>query len=79
MEPVNKRIWDCTFLGRSLMYSRNKIGPRPQPCGTPEDTGTSSEHSPSNCLASSSQDKLDPMQSCLVCRTSAVCIEASDG
>ena len=29
------------------MYSRNKIGPRTEPCGTPADTGTSSEHAPS--------------------------------
>ena len=31
----------------SLMYSRNKTGPRTEPCVTPEDTGTSSEHPPS--------------------------------
>ena len=31
--------------GRSLMYSRNKIGPRTEPCYTSGDTGTSSERS----------------------------------
>ena len=45
VSSVNRR--GCTLSGRSLIYSRNKIGPRTEPCGTPEDTGTSSEHSPS--------------------------------
>ena len=47
VSSANRRTWDCTLSGRSLMCSRNKIGPRTEPCGTPEDTGTSSEHSPS--------------------------------
>ena len=28
------------------MYNRNKIGPKTDPCGTPEESGTSTEHSP---------------------------------
>ena len=34
---------DLTCSGRSLMYARKSIGPRTDPCGTPEETGTSSE------------------------------------
>lgn len=30
-----------TESGRSLMYSRNNVGPRTDPCGTPELTGAS--------------------------------------
>ena len=33
---------DLTCSCRSLMYAR-KVGPRTEPCGTPEETGTSSE------------------------------------
>ena len=47
VSSANRPTWDCTLSGRSLMYSRNRVGPRTEPCGTPEDTGTSSEHSPS--------------------------------
>ena len=34
---------DLTCSGRSLMYAIKRIGPRTEPCGTPEETGTSSE------------------------------------
>ena len=30
---------DLTWSGRSFMYARNKMGPRTEPCGTPEETG----------------------------------------
>ena len=30
--------------GRSLMYARNRQGPRTEPCGTPDLTGTDEEH-----------------------------------
>ena len=30
---------DLTCSGRSFMYARNKMGPRTEPCGTPEETG----------------------------------------
>ena len=32
-----------TQTGRSLMYTRNKRGPRMLPCGTPERTGRNAE------------------------------------
>ena len=59
------------------MYSRNKIGPRTEPCGTSEDTGTH--------LLEELSGFLQPRRtgsngvSYLVCRASAVCIGASDG
>ena len=30
--------WDGTIIGRSLMYNRNKRGPRTEPWGTPDKT-----------------------------------------
>ena len=48
VSSANRQTCDCTLSGRSFMYNRNKIGPRTDPCGTPEETGTSSEHSPSS-------------------------------
>ena len=33
---------DLTGLGRSFMYARKRIGPKTEPCGTPEETGTTS-------------------------------------
>ena len=41
------------------MYYRNKIGPITDPCGTPEETGTLSEHSPSSttdCILPTKKD-----------------------
>ena len=29
---------DLTFSGRSFMYAMKRIGPRTEPCGTPEET-----------------------------------------
>ena len=37
---------DFTCSGRSFMYARKRIGPRTEPCRTPEETGTSSELMP---------------------------------
>ena len=34
---------DLTCSGRSFMYARKRIGPRTEPCGTPEETGIFSE------------------------------------
>ena len=34
---------DLACSGRSFMYARKKIGPRTEPCGTPEETGIFSE------------------------------------
>ena len=38
---------ELIFLGRSLMYSKNIAGPKTVPCGTPEETYTLSEVTPS--------------------------------
>ena len=48
VSSAKRRTWDCTLSGKSLIYKRNNIGPRTEPCGTPEDTGIWSEHSPSS-------------------------------
>ena len=59
VSSANRRTCDCTLSGRSFMYNRNKIEPRKDPCGTPEETSTSSEHSPSittNCVLPTKMD-----------------------
>ena len=35
VSSANKRNCDWTFSGKSLMYSKNNIGPRTYPWGTP--------------------------------------------
>ena len=37
---------DLTCSGRSLMYTRKRIGPRTEPCGMPEETGMQFEFTP---------------------------------
>ena len=37
---------DLTCSGRSFMYARNKMGPRTEPCGTPEETDIVPEWEP---------------------------------
>jgi len=52
----NKRLSSAKSLveelgvesGRSFMYRRKRRGPRTVPCGTPEETGTGSEDTPSS-------------------------------
>ena len=34
---------ELTCSGRSFMYARKRVGPRSEPCGTPEETGIFSE------------------------------------
>ena len=50
------------FSGRSLIYKRNKIGPKTRPRGTPDVTGISDDFSPSNRITygyhESKQDSL---------------------
>ena len=63
VSSANRLTWDYTLSGRSFMYSRNKIGRRMEPCGTSEDTGTSSiTHLLKNSLGSSNHERLDPME-----------------
>ena len=45
---ANSRTDDLMLSGRSLMKIRNRTGPKTDPCGTPERTGTGSEARPSN-------------------------------
>ena len=35
---ANRVESNCVASGRSLIYIRNKIGPREEPCDTPHDT-----------------------------------------
>ena len=80
VSSANRPTWDCTLSGRSLMYSRNKTGPRTELCGTPEDIGTrlnthlQEEHSGFYQPRKTGSNGV----SYLVCRASAVCIGASD-
>ena len=46
MSSAKSLTWDWMSWGRSFMYSKRRSGPRTEPCGTPELTGTSSEDSP---------------------------------
>ena len=43
MSSATKLSLDLTCPGRSFMYARKRIGPRTEPCGTPEETGIFSE------------------------------------
>ena len=45
---ANSQTDDLMLSGRSLMKIRNRTGPKTDPCGTPERTGTGSEARPSN-------------------------------
>ena len=46
MSSAKRRTWDVTREGRSLIYRRKRSGPRTDPCGTPEVTGTWSDLMP---------------------------------
>ena len=45
---AKRRTDDLIFSGRSLMKMRNRTGPRADPWGTPDRTGTGSVAWPSN-------------------------------
>ena len=59
---------DLKCSGRSFIYSRNKMGPRTEPWGTPEETGIVPEWKPfvTDCLLLSKrffiQFKVSPMK-----------------
>ena len=36
---ANNRTRDLTCSGRSFIYAKKRMGPRTEPCGTPEETG----------------------------------------
>ena len=46
LSSANRRILDSTFSVMSLMYSKKSIGPRTEPCGTPDVTYVMSERAP---------------------------------
>ena len=54
----------CTFLSLNCqMYSRKSIGPKTDPCGTPDETGNSAELSPSkttHCVLPIKKDSIHP-------------------
>ena len=37
VSSANSVVSNCEASGKSLMYIKNKIGPREEPCGTPHD------------------------------------------
>ena len=43
VSSANSLTLDLTCSGRSFMYARKRIGPRTEPCGTPEETEMLSE------------------------------------
>ncbi|KAH3859817.1 hypothetical protein DPMN_102638 [Dreissena polymorpha] len=47
VSSAKRRTWDVTREGRSFMYRRKRRGPRTDPWGTPEVTGTWSDLVPS--------------------------------
>ena len=51
VSSANRRIFDLMPSGRSLMYSRKRLGPRTDPCGTPDSTGRVSDLVPSTTTA----------------------------
>ena len=52
---AKRRTDDLIFSGRSLMKMRNRTGPRTDPWGTRDRTGTGSEAWPSNTTFESAQ------------------------
>ena len=42
---------DLTWSGRSVIYARKSMGPRTEPCGTPEDTAILSDLTPFKTIA----------------------------
>ena len=47
VSSARSRTCDDSFSGRLFMKTRNRIGPKTEPCGTPELTGTDPDSSPS--------------------------------
>ena len=46
MSSAKSLTLDLTCSGRSFMYARKRIGPRTEPCGTPEEIEILSEFIP---------------------------------
>ena len=48
VSSANKGQWLFSTCGKSLMYSTKEIGPRAEPCGTPERTSFHEDLAPSS-------------------------------
>ena len=46
LSSANRRILDRMFSLMSMMYSKKSIGPRTEPCGTPDVTSVVSDRAP---------------------------------
>ena len=62
VSSANSLTCEVIFSGRSFMYSRNKIGPRTEPWGTPDVTGISDDFSPSRATHCERPSKLIRMR-----------------
>ena len=66
LSSANRRILDLMFSLMSLMYSKKSIGPRTEPCGTPDVTYVVSDRAPlteTRCLLF---DRTDVIQLCVL-------------
>ena len=66
LSSAKRRILDWTFSFMSLMYSKKSIGPRTEPCGTPDVTSVMSDRAPlteTRCLRF---DRKDVIQLCVL-------------
>ena len=66
LSSANRRILDRTFLLMSLIYNKNSIGPRTEPCGIPDVTSVMSDRAPlteTRCLRF---DRKDVIQLCVL-------------
>ena len=66
LSSANRRILDLMFSMMSLMYGKKSIGPRTEPCGTPDVTSVVSDRAPlteTRCLRF---DRKDVIQLCVL-------------
>ena len=65
LSSANRRILDLMFPLMSLMYSKKSIGPRTEPCGTPDVTSVVSDRAPlteTRCLRFDRKDVIQPLK-----------------
>ena len=63
LSSAKRRILDCTF---SFMYSKKSIGPRTEPCGTPDVTSAMSGRAPLTETRCSRFDRKYLIQLCVL-------------
>ena len=66
LSSANRRILDSMFSLMSLMYSKKSIGPRTEPCGTPDVTSVVSDRTPLNETRCLRFDRKDVIQLCVL-------------